>query len=128
MSHIVREREIISQKTPNGMPWTEDQIRQYQESHGINYGQAVFEKGIKPNREWSNDRTFGISEATQVNPPVVVEDQSAIIAKLMAELEELKKPTIPSITDEIRRGVERHAIKGIDKRSKEYKEMMKKQA
>lgn len=128
MSHIVREKDILSQKTPNGMPWSEDNIRQYQESHGINYGQAVFEKGIKPNREWSNDRTFGISEAVQVNPPVVVEDQSAVIAKLMAELEELRKPTIPSINEVIAtHGVERHGLK-VDKRSKEYKESLKKQA
>lgn len=130
MSIIIYEKDIISQKTPNGEPWTESQIRQYQEGHGINYGQAVFERGQKPNRSWSNDRTFGV-EQVQINPPVAVQPtgqnaDSEEVAMLKHQIDELRamlKPTIPSVIKSV--GVDRHT-KPLDKRSKEYRDSLKK--
>lgn len=132
MSIVIREQDILKKDPPHAVGfWDENSIRSYQESFGINYGQAVFERGVKPNREWSNDRTFngddGVKEV----------DTSAL--KGNNEIEELKA-TIQSLKDMVKSlantqpeepvspthmtGVDRHGLKPehIDKRTREYKE------
>lgn len=113
MSIVISEKEILSQKAPQGGVWTEDMIRQYQESNGVNYGQAVFCEGVKPTRRWSNDRHFN-NVVVQENAPAPVEDQSATIQALKDQIAAMKlsqmhvPDEIPSFTG---KGVERHGLK-----------------
>lgn len=110
---IVREQDILKMVPMAGADsWTEESLRAYQETHGVNYGQAVFVRGVKPNRLWSNDRYFGKVE--QVNPPESVKTEMELEnERLKEELASLKEKP------EVHTGVERH---GLDKRTKEYKQ------
>jgi hypothetical protein len=85
---VVREQDILKVQPPGGKPeWTEDMLRAAQESKGINYGNTMYERGVKPNREWSNDSTFSgpIAKFTSAV------DNTSEVAALKAELEELKQ-------------------------------------
>lgn len=111
------------------MPWTEEQIRQYQEAHGINYGQGVFERGVKPYREWSNDRFFGNQPSS--SEPINEVRNDIEKEELKAEVESLKKLVEQMLGNQMTKevsvpasGVERHT-KPLDKRTKEYKESLK---
>src|SRR5512142_3562511 len=114
MSIVVREQDILK-KEPNNIEgyWSENAIRGYQESHGINYGATVFQRGIKPNREWSNDRYFNdtpqVADGSVPEKHTVQDDMTATInslreeiQKLKSEKESMKIPSIPMT------GVERH--------------------
>lgn len=131
MSIVIREQDILKKEPPHNVGfWDEKSIRAFQESAGINYGQAVFEKGVKPNREWSNDREFnGQSGITQVDTSALREQ-----TKEKSEIDELKA-TIQSMEAMIKSlamtkplepltNVERHGLvpDKIDKRTREYKE------
>lgn len=145
MSIVIREQDILKKEPPHTVGfWDEQSIRSYQESYGINYGQAVFERGVKPNREWSNDRTFnGVSNKELLenaeNQLYMAEEVKKDGVDVSEEISELKA-TIQSLQDMVKSlantqpkdpvspthmtGVDRHGLKPehLDKRTREYKE------
>ena len=132
MSIVIREQDILKKDAPNHIGnWDKDSIRAYQEAHGINYGGSVFCRGIEPNREWSNDRTFGGSdEVTQVNTDALRESATSEIDDLKAQMESLKE-MIASMAASLKpieplHNVERHGLKpDVDKRTREYRDAKK---
>ena len=133
MSIVIREQDILK-KDPSNIEsyWSENAIRGYQESHGINYGATVFLRGSKPYREWSNDRHF--NETVQVVEGSVAEENSDKV--MQAEIQSLKE-TIAQMklerelkeeeeTHTAMTGVDRHGLSPNgpntgDKRTKAYK-------
>ena len=126
MYPIVHEKEILSKEAPQGGVWTEDNIRRYQESHGINYSLAVFVRNEKPNRIWSNDRYFG-EQVRQENPPLEVSKDE--VQSLKEQIVELQRKLLESANngdpeDVVHTGVERHGLhpSEMDHRTKQYKD------
>ncbi len=118
MSIVIREQDILKSPPPpiEGC-WTEASIRSYQEAHGINYGNTVFERGSKPYREWSNDRYFGGQKESQV-----VDPRDEEIEKLRKQIEELQSKEEEPV---VHTGVDRHGlVPSSDKRTRAYKQSM----
>ena len=111
---IVKESEIRKLSPPNGKPdWDENDIRMFQESKGINYGATVYERGVKPNRMWTNVRDD--YDNVPVKQVIVEKTENE---KLKEEIERLNAEL------EIRLATGSHS-NVIDKRTKAYKESIK---
>lgn len=130
MSIVIREQDILKKPSANGTDgWNEESIRAFQESNGINYGATVFQRGMKPHREWSNDREFNQTiEVTEVDTSALKCDVEK--DELRAELESMKamlKKLMKEETHEPQTGVDRHGLEPtrLDKRSKEYRDSLK---
>jgi len=143
---LVKEQDILKQTPPNGdSAWTEEFIRAYQESHGINYGGTVYEFGKKPHRIWSNTRTDfdniislkATEETTNTSIESILREE---MKRLQAALDVEKAKNLVLNTNEsinshseedipVHTGVERHGLhpSQMDKRTKAYQEYKKQQ-
>lgn len=127
MSIVIREQDILKKEPPHAVGfWDENSIRSYQESYGINYGQAVFERGVKPNREWSNDRTFNGDDGVKEVDTSALREKSEVdeLRATVQSLQEMIKSLANTKPVEPLTNVERHGLTPdkLDKRTREYKD------
>lgn len=136
MSRIIREQDILKLSPPNDVGfWSEEAIRKYQESNGIDYGKSVFVRGVEPHREWSNDRYFG-NTVQQINTSSLrggsenseIEELKATIKwleEMIADMAAVQHPPQPTILPPTSKGLDRQGLlhpSTMDKRTKEYKQ------
>ena len=137
---IVREQDVLKREPPNGGTWTEDNLRAYQESKGINYGETVYQRGVKPYREWSNKRDFDEVAEVDITPLTASAVQEPTVASLLAEIAALKAKVAINEPDaekiDFHTGVDRHGLNKphtmihpsqLDRRTKEYQDWKKSQ-
>lgn len=131
---VVCEQDFINTNPPATVGyWSEEEIRRYYETHGVDTGKSVFQRGEKPCRVWSNDRYFtklkSEPEPVQyVRSEVHEEPSEPTVQSLMAQLEEMKRQLAQNqkVVHVSPQGVKRHTEpvikeKKLDKRSREYR-------